>query len=420
MVATPGGEFILLAGGDGFAYLYDVTVDDFVQGKQLTSFAQAQGYFGPATAGPKGQYFVLNGSVLNQSLTPVKAVVPGRPIAGVMAVNSNTYARFTMPIRINPTLPTTDAGMVELVDVNTGNTTRTVPALEGPLLQLTGTQRAPVNSRTIAIDSAGTSAYALTTSGLSIFSLDPPTPAANSPQVFPKGAVNAASYQTPIAQNGIVSIFGKNLGDTVPASSLPLPTILGGVCVTLNNLPLPLFLSSPGQINAQIPPEMATGAFPLVVRAIGKNAASQSQQLTISKYAPAVFVDPVNNQAALLHADGSFVTKDHPAHRDEPLMLFASGLGLTTGGKVTGGNAAPSNPLAVTAKVEVFFGNPLWSQAGVIVDWSGLAPGFVGLYQLNLRVPGDHVNGDSVPITLRIGGVSSPSTGPVLPAVTVE
>jgi len=421
MVATPGGEFILLAGADGFAYLYDVTVDDFVQAKQLTAFAQAQGYYGPASAGPKGQYFVLNGNVLNQSLTPVsRPTGTARPIAGVMAVNANTYARFTMPIRANVTTNPSDAGTFELVDVNTGGTTRTVAALEGPLLQLTGTQRAPVNSRTIAIDSAGTSAYALTTSGLSIFSLDAPTPAANSPQVFPKGAVNAASYQTPIAQNGLVSIFGRNLGDTEGASSLPLPTVLGGVCVTLNNLPLPLFLSSPGQINAQIPPEMATGAFPLVVRAIGKNAASASQQLTISKYAPAVFVDPVSNQAALLHADGRFVTKDHPAHRDEPLMLFASGLGLTTGGKVTGGNGAPSNPLAVTAKVEVFFGDPTWSQAGIIVDWSGLAPGFVGLYQLNLRVPGDHIKGESVPITLRIGGVSSPGTGPVLPAVTVE
>src|SRR5260370_22611158 len=151
--------------------------------------------------------------------------------------------------------------MFELVDVNTGNTMRTVPALEGPLLQLTGTQRAPVNSRTIAVDSAGTSAYGLTTSGLSIFSLDPPAPAANSPQVFRKGAVNAASYQTPVAQNGLVSIFGKNLCDTVPASSLPLATVLGGVCVTLNNLPLLLFLSSSGQITAHTPPVMATRYF---------------------------------------------------------------------------------------------------------------------------------------------------------------
>src|SRR5258708_13847349 len=111
MVAPLGGEFILLAGGDGFAYLYDVTGDDFVQAKQLASFAEAQGYFGPATAGPKGQYFVLNGSVLNQSLTPVRPLVAARPIAAVMTVNANTYARFTMPIRANLTAPTPDAGM---------------------------------------------------------------------------------------------------------------------------------------------------------------------------------------------------------------------------------------------------------------------------------------------------------------------
>jgi uncharacterized protein (TIGR03437 family) len=421
MVATPGGEFILLAGADGFAYLYDASVDDFVQAKQLPAFAQAQGYFGPAAAGPKGQYFVVNGNVLNQSLTPVsRQATAGRPVAGAISFNAGTYARFTTPLRASTTANPSDSGMLELVDVNTGNITRTVPALEGPLLQVIGSQRATVNSRTIAINSSGTTGYALTTSGLSIISLDSTTPTASAPQVFPKGAVNAASYLTAVAQNGLLSIFGKNLGDTAGAGSLPLPTVLGGVCVTLNNTPLPLFLASPGQINAQIPPEMAIGTFPLVVRAIGKNTASQSQQLAIAKYAPAVFVDPVTKQAALLHADGRFVTKDHPAHRDEPLMLFASGLGLTTGGKVTGGNASPGNPLAVTAKVEVFFGDPTWSQAGIIVDWSGLAPGFVGLYQLNLRVPGTHINGESLPITLRIGGVSSPTTGPVPPAVTVE
>ena len=71
-------------------------------------------------------------------------------------------------------------------------------------------------------------------------------------------------------------------------------------------------------------------------------------------------------------------------------------LGLTTGGKVTGGNPSPSSPLALTGTVEVFFGDPTWSQAGIIVDWSGLAPGFVGLYQLNLRVPGTHIKGDAL------------------------
>src|SRR5260370_1953642 len=205
--------------------------------------------------------------------------------------------------------------------------------------------------------------------GLSMISWNPPAAPASAPQVFAKGTVNAASYQVGGAKNGIASICGRNLGDWASAATFPLPTVMGGLCVTLNSTPLPLFMTSPGQINLQIPPELAIGNYALVIRAIGKSVASASQTLAVAKYAPAVFVDPVTNHAALLHAsDARFVTPDHPPPRDESLMLFATGLGLTTGGKVTGGNPAPSNPLAVTAPVDVFFGNPAWQQAGVIFD----------------------------------------------------
>src|SRR2546427_8422384 len=99
----------------------------------------------------------------------------------------------------------------------------------------------------------------------------------------------------------------------------------------------------------------------------------------------------------------SDLNKDHPASRDEPLVLYAVGLGPTTGGAVTAGRPSPSSPLAVTGAVEVFFGNPGYRQAAVIVDWSGLAPGLIGVYQLNLRVPGFHMNGDALPVTVRVG-----------------
>jgi uncharacterized protein (TIGR03437 family) len=56
----------------------------------------------------------------------------------------------------------------------------------------------------------------------------------------------------------------------------------------------------------------------------------------------------------------------------------------------------------------------------VIVDWSGLLPGYVGVYQINARVPGFHEKGDSLPVTLRIGGVSSPTTGATAARVTVN
>jgi uncharacterized protein (TIGR03437 family) len=177
--------------------------------------------------------------------------------------------------------------------------------------------------------------------------------------------------------------------------------------------------ASPGQINAQIPTTLAAGRYPLVIHAYANNIASTTFTLTVSKYAPAVLVGG-GGQPAIFHQDGSYVTRDNPANRDEELMIFATGLGPTTGGAVTTGSAAPLSPLAVTGTASVFFGDPSWKQAAIIVDWSGLAPGLVGIYQLNVRVPGFHISGDDLPVMLQVGGVKSSSTGPVAPTIAVN
>jgi uncharacterized protein (TIGR03437 family) len=140
--------------------------------------------------------------------------------------------------------------------------------------------------------------------------------------------------------------------------------------VTLNNTPLPLLASSATQINAQLPPTLATGRYSLVVRSITAQEASNTVNLSVVKYAPAVFVDAEG--PAIFHKDGARVSKERPAKRDEPLTIYATGLGTTTGGRVTAGLPSPSNPLAVTSPVQVYFGNPLIKEAAVIVDWSGL------------------------------------------------
>jgi len=102
------------------------------------------------------------------------------------------------------------------------------------------------------------------------------------------------------------------------------------------------------------------------------------------------------------------------------LTLYATGMGATTGGRVTAGAPSPASPLAVTGPVNLYFGNPLIKEAGIIVDWSGLQPGTIGVYQINCRIPGAHIKGDALPITLKIGGVSSPTTGKNVPLVWVE
>ncbi len=100
--------------------------------------------------------------------------------------------------------------------------------------------------------------------------------------------------------------------------------------------------------------------------------------------------------------------------------MYATGLGATTGGSVTAGMPSPSNPLAVSNGVQVFFGNPSYTQAAIIVDWAGLAPGMIGVYQLNLRITGFHINGNALPIMITIGGVNSPTTGVVVPTISVD
>jgi uncharacterized protein (TIGR03437 family) len=433
MAATADGSYALLLVGTGTAYLYDSTVDDFVTGRTVVT-APITGYYGPITAGPNGAYYIVNDQLLNAALTsqgstgtgptgggglpsPGGPTTTGRPVAAVSAINAQTYARFSTPVRASATAAVTDPGMVEVIDFATGRTTASAQALEGPLAVAAGTARVNVNGRTMAVDTGGQNAYVLTASGLSIIPLTAVSNQ-NAPALTGSAVVNTANYTAGVATGGLISIFGRNLGTTAAASTTPLPTVLGGACVTLNNAPIPLLATSAGQINAQIPPTLAAGRYPLIVRSIANQAASGSVTVTVARYAPAIFVD--SQGAAIYHKDGRRVSKANPAKRDEPLTIYATGLGTTTGGRVTAGQPAPSSPLAVTAPINLYFGDPTWKQAAIIVDWSGLLPGSIGVYQINARIPGFHISGDDLPVTLRIGGVGSATTGATAATINVE
>jgi uncharacterized protein (TIGR03437 family) len=437
MTATPEGNFMILVAGNGTAYLYDASLDDFVASRAVIA-APIQGYFGPVAAGPNGQYFLVNDQLLNQALTPVGSSgtgpvtgpgtgggglpTPGgptsRPVAAVAAISAQTYARFSTPVLAGNAAVATDAGLIELVDVASQRTTATANALEGPsTLARTGQRVNLTTARSMAVDSAGTTAFVLTTSGLSIVPIS--TAAVSvTPSVGPGGVVSTANFLPSVAPGGLISIFGKNLASSATAPGSPLPAVLGGTCVTFNNTPLPLMASSTGQINAQLPPTLAAGRYSLVVRSISNQAASSADTVTVAKYAPAIFID--SQGAAIFHQDGTRLDQNHPGHRDEPLTILATGLGTTIGGKVTAGSPAPLSPLAVTGPVNLYFGNPLIKEAGVIVDWSGLKPGYIGVYEIHARIPGAHINGSALPVTVKIGGVSSSTTGATTPQVWVE
>jgi uncharacterized protein (TIGR03437 family) len=446
MSASPEGNYMLLLAGNGMAYIYDSNADDFVVGRQIVA-APMLGFFGPVAAGPNGSYYLANNLILNSSLTqtgststdsggtdtgplpgapgtqfPVRpgvTVTASRPVAAVATAGARNFVRFSVPMRTSPTQVVTDTAVAELVDVASGRSLGSMAALEEPPATVTATSRTNINGRTMAVDMAGPAAYILTTTGLSVLPLDTNAGTARDlPVIERNGIVNIGNQLPSLAPGSIFSILGTNLAADASAGDPPLPSVLGGTCVTLGNTPVPLILASGNQINGQIPPNLAAGRYAVTVRSIARQSASAPGALTLTRYAPAVLM--TGGRAAIMHKDGRYVTRDAPAKRDEQLFIYATGLGVTKGGRVTAGEAAPSNPLAVTDKIQVYFGDYRYKQAEVIVEWSGLVAGKVGLYQITVRVPGFHMNGDALPVMLKIGGVSSPTTGPNAPTVAVE
>ena len=161
-----------------------------------------------------------------------------------------------------------------------------------------------------------------------------------------------------------ISIYGRNLGSDASAGA-NWPPIMGGICVNINATMVPHSLTSAAQIDAQPPPELTPGPYPLVVRNVDLKNSSNASNITVAKYAPAVLVDAKTKQASVYHDDASLVTQDNPAKRDDRLHLFDLGLGPVKGPKLVVGQPTPDRSPGKTDKVNVFsmierLWNPRW------------------------------------------------------------
>jgi hypothetical protein len=79
-------------------------------------------------------------------------------------------------------------------------------------------------------------------------------------QAAPVALVNAASYDRTVAPGSLAALFGSAMATQIAsASTLPLPTTLGGVTVKMNGINAPLFFVSPNQINLQVPSGVNAG-----------------------------------------------------------------------------------------------------------------------------------------------------------------
>jgi uncharacterized protein (TIGR03437 family) len=208
--------------------------------------------------------------------------------------------------------------------------------------------------------------------------------------------VNAASFLPGVSPGGLASIFGQNLSsvtDIVQAGSLPLPVELANVQVFVNGIAAPLFTvaynGQEDQINFQVPYEAPTGPKAVEIQVFNLGAMVADFQADSFTEDPGVFAYGDNYAVAFLGSDGSLIGPANPAFPGDILVLYTTGLGPLTV-DLLDGYGAPTDPLAYTEDpFQVLVDGEACS-----VSFSGLAPGFVALYQINLQLPSDLRSGN--------------------------
>jgi uncharacterized protein (TIGR03437 family) len=413
MTASQNGSSIFIAQADGTVYLYDANSNSFVASRQ-----DFMSLSGPYAASAFDQYVVGN-NLLDSSLVPVLQfeTETGTP-SGFAFVNQSGF-RSNAPIpaptttstgSTTPTTPTTPAsgsgqstspGIMQRIDMTnpSSSVSRATAMVEAPLL---GTTTSPF-TRTIAPLADQSAIMNLTISGVTVLPWNYDAAVAL-PEIT--SVVNAGEGGTDIAPGGLISIYGSQLSPVnMTSSEIPLPTALANSCLTVNGLAVPILFVSPGQVNAQMPFQ-EIGDVTLILRTPGGQ--SDNYNLVIQPNAPSVFLGSAgpdtNVPTVVRDDDNQLVTPSHPIHRksNSALVIYLTGLGPTSPAVGTG-QPAPSNPLAYTLT------QPTVTLGGVELPvlYSGLAPGLVGVDQINVSVPFNVPEGISVPLAITQGAITT-------------
>jgi uncharacterized protein (TIGR03437 family) len=218
----------------------------------------------------------------------------------------------------------------------------------------------------------------------------------------PLGVLNGASFAPPtypVSGGTILSLFGSGLAPAEQsAQSVPIPTSLAGVSVTVNGVLAPLFFVSATQINLQTPYATAGGTARIVVN--NNNVLSNEVRVPVAATSPGIFSVNRNGigPAIITHADFSLVTPVDPALPGETVVIFLTGLGAVNPPIADGAQGPSAEPFSrvTDPNLLVEFGR----EAGGI-QFAGAAPCCVGLYQINVDVPTTVVVGPAVPVAIQ-------------------
>ena len=229
----------------------------------------------------------------------------------------------------------------------------------------------------------------------------------NKPVTVSNAVFNAAGFQSgTIAPGEVVNIQGFNMGPALAVTAPPgnLPTTLGGVQVTFGGTAAAVSYVSPFLVQVQVPFSVTAGG-QTEMRVVNQGNSSDPVMLDVLNVVPGVYTQAPNGKGAVtaVNQDGTINSPARPAVKGQVVTIYAAGLGAVNPALATG-QAPPASTISTT----------IWPVAAVIdgitatVMFAGAAPGYPGLYQLNIQVPPTAASGTRS-LTLFVAGLASQS-----------
>ena len=209
-----------------------------------------------------------------------------------------------------------------------------------------------------------------------------------------------AQPDAPLAPGAVAALYGSNLAPSlaVAPGGKRLPTQLNAVTVLIGGEEAPVYFTSNGQVNVQVPPGLQPDRdYQILVSTAG--ALTQPATLALAKAQPGVAALPDGTAIAQHSNPGScrdplcLVSQNAPARAGGALVIYLGGMGATSPTVVAGdlspglasGDALARVAAAPTVTVD--------GRAAEVL-FAGLTPGLTGLYQINFKVPSGVRPGD--------------------------
>jgi uncharacterized protein (TIGR03437 family) len=399
LAVTPSMENVLLALPDGTMALWEAAAGGWPE-RWVVSRKDVPGLSG-GFAALSDRSFVIGPNVFDESLFPVASLAA----ANSPLTTSGIALLGEQGIRISAGSQGAP-GLLERIDLTNRRTYNGTLIVEAPVTatslatQAVGQRGQSILpfTRTLAIAPDGNSILFLSQAGITAVA-----PNFDAPSVSPviTSVVNSADRGPAVASGGLISISGLGLAPgSATADVLPLPSTLNDVCITVSNVALPLFSVSSTQVAAQLP-FTVSGTAPMVVRTPG--GISAPFNVNIAAGAPAIFRNGTAGREGGLPAvfrqlNGEILNFTNPIHPNEGLTIYLTGLGRTSPDAPLG-NLAPANPYAlVTLTPDVTVGD-----VKLRIDFAGLVPGLIGVYQIDATVPGSAKDATQVLLTVKQG-----------------